>query len=346
MSTIRGEKKLGFFTRVLDQVGSGDRLRLALEQIVHAESFGYDSAWVAQHHFNPHEGGLPSPFVFLSHVAAHTQRIRLGTGIVTLPLENAVRVAEDAAVFDLLSGGRLELGVGSGGTPSAFATFGRNPADRSRDFAAGLRVLRQALAGEPLGRNRNRLSPPAPRLAEAIWQATFSPAGGTRAGRAGDGLLLSRTQQRSPRTPNLTLAEIQGPIVDAYLEALPAGVSPRISGARTVFVADDRRTALRFAEAGLRRAAAQFRAAGQIVLGDTLPELIAEFDVHLGTPEEVTASLSADPILERATDLVFQVHSVDPPHEYILRSIELIATQVAPALGWAPAIGSPAPALS
>jgi hypothetical protein len=62
--------------------------------------------------------------------------------------------------------------------------------------------------------------------------------------------------------------------------------------------------------------------------------LIKAFDVHVGTPADVIASLRADTALSRVTDLVFQVHSIDPPHAYILRSLELIAAEVAPALGW------------
>ncbi|MNE77801.1 hypothetical protein D3C80_1741510 [compost metagenome] len=77
-------------------------------------------------------------------------------------------------------------------------------------------------------------------------------------------------------------------------------------------------------------------AAGHKPTGNSLAELIAAFDVHVGTPEDVIESLSADTTLDRVTDLVFQVHSIDPPHPLILRSIELIATRVAPALGWAP----------
>jgi hypothetical protein len=112
--------RLGFFTRLLDQADAAERYRLATAQIIHAERCGYDSAWVAQHHFHEDEGGLPAPFVFLSHVAARTTRIRLGTGIVTLPLELPVRVAEDAAVLDLMCGGRLEVGIGPGGNLSAY----------------------------------------------------------------------------------------------------------------------------------------------------------------------------------------------------------------------------------
>jgi len=103
-------KRLGFFTRVLDDVSASERYRLATEQIVRAEVLGFASAWVAQHHFNADEGGLPAPFVFLAQVAARTSRIRLGSGVVTLPLEDPVRVAEDAAVLDLMSCGRLRGG--------------------------------------------------------------------------------------------------------------------------------------------------------------------------------------------------------------------------------------------
>ena len=115
--------RLGFFTRLLDQADAAERYRLATAQIIHAERCGFDSAWVAQHHFHEDEGGLPAPFVFLSQVATRTTRIRLGTGIVTLPLELPVRVAEDAAVLDLMCGGRLEVGIGPGGNLSAWTVI-------------------------------------------------------------------------------------------------------------------------------------------------------------------------------------------------------------------------------
>src|ERR1700727_1715756 len=176
-----GPRRLGFFTRLLDQTTAGERYRLASEQIVHAEQQGFDSAWVAQHHFDGDEGGLPAPFVFLAHVAAFTSRIRLGTGIVTLPLDEPVRVAEDAAVFDLVSNMRLELGLASGGTPSAFAGFGRDSAERAAIFDRHMATVRDALAGKPLG-GGNRLYPEASTLFDRIWQATFSVNGGKRAG--------------------------------------------------------------------------------------------------------------------------------------------------------------------
>ncbi len=326
-------KRLGFFTRLLDEAPPAERYRLATEQIVQAEKCGLDSAWIAQHHFHEHEGGLPAPFAFLGFVAAETSRIRLGTGIVTLPLENAVRVAEDAAVLDLLCNGRFELGVGTGGNPTAFAAFGFDSSQRSDIFARNLDTVRAALAGRPLA-GGDTLYPPGPQLCDRIWQATFSVSGGVRAGKAGDGLLLSRTQPRSKDAPRARLAEIQDPIIDAYLDALPPGCEPRIMASRSVFAADDHETALRLAGIGLRRALPHFLHGGHLPPGETVAEMIKAFDTHVGMPDDVIASLRADITLDRVTDLVFQVHSVDPPHPYILRSIELVAKKVAPVLGW------------
>src|SRR5277367_5642883 len=187
-------KRLGFFTRLLDETDAAERYRLATAQIVQAEKSGFDSAWIAQHHFHEAEGGLPAPFVFLAHAAAATTRIRLGTGIVTLPLELPVRVAEDAVVLDLLCGGRLEVGVGPGGNLSAYKAFGLDSAERTALLIQYHRVLLDAWAGRPLP-GGDRLYPPNPSLVDRVWQATFTVEGARRAGAVGDGLMLSRTHK-------------------------------------------------------------------------------------------------------------------------------------------------------
>ncbi|HEX2316012.1 MAG TPA: LLM class flavin-dependent oxidoreductase [Thermomonospora sp.] len=107
------------------------------------EELGFDGIWVAEHHFRDY-GVVPNVFTLLSHLAARTQRLRLGTGIVVLPLHNPVHVAEEAAMVDLLSGGRLQLGVGRGYQSVEFESFGldlaeaRDRFDECLDMIVGL----------------------------------------------------------------------------------------------------------------------------------------------------------------------------------------------------------------
>lgn len=327
--STRGGARLGFFTRLLDAGTDGQRYRAALEQVRAAEKLGFASLWVAQHHFDRDEGGLPSPFPFLAAAAVQTDHIALGTGIVTLPIDDPVRVAEDAAFVDALSAGRVQLGIGTGGTPSSFAAFRRSSDDRREIQAEHVSVLRDAFAGRGIRDTELRLNPPAPHLGSRLWQATFSVDGGRRAGREGDGLLLSRTQ---PREPGQALHDVQLPIIEAYLAALPSGVEPRILASRTAVVVDaaDLDETWRGAERGIRRLTRTFLRRDDS--GD-LRDLARASDTHLGTVDEVVASLTADLTLARATDVAFQVHSVDPAHEVTLRSLELLATEVAPRIG-------------
>jgi putative FMN-dependent luciferase-like monooxygenase len=336
MPPTKPKQRLGFFTRVLDQVPPAERYRLANAQIAHAEALGFDTAWVAQHHFHEPEGGVPAPLIFLAQVAARTSRIRLGTAIITLPLELPIRVAEDASVLDIMSGGRLEVGVAPGGNLSMYTAFGLDSNDRHALMVHHLDLMRDAWTGRPLP-GGDSLYPVNPGLADRIWQATFNVDGAQRAGRAGDGLMLSRNQPRERGPGRLTLDQIQNPLIDAYLEALPPGREPRILASRTVFVADDRKEALQFCEAGFRVYGARRAGLRRMPAGASVEEAIAALDIHTGVPEEVIASLQADTALARATDWSVQVHSIDPPHPYILRSIELMAQVVAPALGWQPA---------
>src|ERR1700739_3820597 len=213
--TMITPKLLGFFTRLLDQVDPAERYRLATAQIMHAERCGFDSAWVAQHHFHEDEGGLPAPFVFLSQIAARTTRIRLGTGIVTLPLELPVRVAEDAAVLDLMCGGRLEVGIGPGGNLSAYDAFGLDSTERTALLVRHHHVLVEAWSGRALP-GGDRLYPPNSGLADRIWQATFNIEGARRAGAAGDGLMLSRTQPRPAGKAPPALPPLQDPVIYGF----------------------------------------------------------------------------------------------------------------------------------
>jgi alkanesulfonate monooxygenase SsuD/methylene tetrahydromethanopterin reductase-like flavin-dependent oxidoreductase (luciferase family) len=108
------------------------------KQVVRADELGYDYAWLAEHHFSNEYGIMPDVFVYGGYLTALTKNIKIGTAVVTLPLANPLRVAENAAFLDILSGGRFVLGLGSGYREYEFDGFGI-------DFAARRDIQEEAL---------------------------------------------------------------------------------------------------------------------------------------------------------------------------------------------------------
>jgi natural product biosynthesis luciferase-like monooxygenase protein len=95
-----------------------------LEQIDAAENLGFDSLWITEHHFRHFGGMMPSPSVILAAAAQRTRRLRLGCAVSILPMHNPLRIAEEFAMVDLLSNGRLNFGAGRGMHPTEYAVFG------------------------------------------------------------------------------------------------------------------------------------------------------------------------------------------------------------------------------
>lgn len=118
-----------------------------LGQGTFAEELGYHTFFLAEHHFHEY-GVVPNPAVLLSNLAARTKRLRLGTSISVLPFRKPIQVAEDYAMLDVLSNGRLALGVGSGYLQHEFAGFGIDPGEKRDRFEESLMLLERLLGGE------------------------------------------------------------------------------------------------------------------------------------------------------------------------------------------------------
>ena len=118
-----------------------------LEQVEAAEELGYDSFWIAEHHFHEY-GAIPSPPVWMAAAAGRTRRIRLGVAVSVLPFRNPLLVAEEYAMVDVLSGGRLNFGAGSGYLKHEFEGFGVSPEEKRERFDEALAIIRKAWTGE------------------------------------------------------------------------------------------------------------------------------------------------------------------------------------------------------
>lgn len=118
-----------------------------LDEVSYAEELGFDSVWLPEHHFSVY-GMLGDTLTMAAAISQRTTRIKIGTAVLTLPLNHPVRVAEQAALVDVLSSGRLLLGLGRAYQPPEFAGFGV-PAEQSRAmFEEGLEIIRRVFTEE------------------------------------------------------------------------------------------------------------------------------------------------------------------------------------------------------
>jgi alkanesulfonate monooxygenase SsuD/methylene tetrahydromethanopterin reductase-like flavin-dependent oxidoreductase (luciferase family) len=128
-----------------------DRLyREILDQIAWGENNGFDDVWLSEHHFIE-DGYLPSILPAAAAIAARTNRIRIVSGVLLMPFHNPIRLAEDIATVDIISGGRFELGVGIGFKREEFQGFGVSSKERGARTDQSLEIIRRA----PCGRNHH-----------------------------------------------------------------------------------------------------------------------------------------------------------------------------------------------
>src|SRR5947209_8076637 len=168
--------------RAPDPASSAQGLFDFVETNVEAEALGYHSSFVTEHHFTG-IGQISAPLTLLTFIAARTTRLRLGTAIQVLPWHNPVLLAEQVATLDLLSGGRLDLGVGKGYRHSEFAGFAMPPEEAEPRFEEVLDVLVRALASDARFSHRGRFfrfddvvvePPPQQRPHPPLWLAASS----------------------------------------------------------------------------------------------------------------------------------------------------------------------------
>jgi hypothetical protein len=170
--------------------------RNELALIEEAERLGYDTIWLTEHHFAD-DGYSPSIIPIAAAVAARTERVRIGFNLLLLPLHDAVRMAEDIATLDVLSGGRIDVGLGQGYARHEFEGFGVDRADRLGLFREGLDVLKGlwtsdtfSYSGKHYNIKQARLSPkPVQQPMPPLWIGATSEPGVRRAGLRGTNLL-------------------------------------------------------------------------------------------------------------------------------------------------------------
>ncbi len=182
-----------------DRVDGAGGLRRVVDQAVYGEELGFDSYWLAEHHFHSFGGTLSSPPVIGAAIAQRTEKIRIGTAVTLLPYHNPLRIAEDYATLDCLSGGRLDFGIGHGFIKWESLTLG-TPLEELRDrFKEHLDIVLKAWTepkfsheGKFYRFNNVELLPrPAQKPYPTVWMGATSTAESFEfAGRSGFHMML------------------------------------------------------------------------------------------------------------------------------------------------------------
>lgn len=198
--------KLGLFLDLRNPADSGvswpDHYAHWLDRIEHADELGAGEVWLSEHHFYD-DGYLPQPLTFAAAIAARTRNIRIGTSVYLLALRNAIQAAEEIAVVDILSNGRLDLGIGVGYRPIEFSAFGLDPSRRYQVLEERVIEVRDLWAS-------GQVTPRPVQTPLPFWGGFFGPRGARLSGRLGMGLIAHTSAARELMTPYTAALEKHG----------------------------------------------------------------------------------------------------------------------------------------
>jgi len=296
----------------------------ALDLVVEAERLGAASVWFSEHHLFS-DGYLPQPLTFAAAAAARTSRVRIGTAVLVAALRPAALVAEEAAVIDQLSGGRLELGIGAGYSVPEYELYNADITKRYGLTDAAVGEIRRLL-------DDGIVTPPAAQNPFPIWLGYQGPQGAKRAGRLGVGLL-----------------SLDRALLDPYREGLVEGghdsATARTGGMLDIIVADDPEAAFERILPHYAHQLNSYRAAAVAGSGRDAPKEITVEKLRSGAAQtgqipglRVLTPSDAVNAIREATDgspvehVYLWASVAGMPDDLVERHVELTCTQVAPNL--------------
>ena len=316
-----------------------DALLQSIDLAVAAEELGIDGAYVRVHHFAPQ---LASPFPLLAAIGARTTRIEMGTAVIDMRYENPFSMAENAAAADLISNGRLQLGISRGSPEPAlrgYESFGHVPdvgstdADLARSHAE---LFRAAIGGAGVARANPQMTgtdgalaiqPQSPGLSDRIWWGSGTRESAVWVAEQGMNLMSSTLLTEDTGVP---FHELQAEQIRLYREAWTSAgwdPQPRVSVSRSILpiVSDlDREY---FGGMGSRERSDQV---GHLDGG------LARFGKsYVGEPEAIVNEIAKDTAVQEADTVLLTI-----PNQlgvaYNTHLLETIATHIGPAIGWSP----------
>jgi alkanesulfonate monooxygenase SsuD/methylene tetrahydromethanopterin reductase-like flavin-dependent oxidoreductase (luciferase family) len=329
-------EKLGFLTiGLFDRQDPGPGHQVTLEIIELGERLGFDSAWVRHRHL---QYGISSPVAVLAAASQRTSRIALGTAVIPLGWENPLRLAEDLATVDILSGGRLNPGF-SVGPPRYWADvraalypdtwehedFSYERVARLLRFVAG-DTAATLPAREGFEQFSARVEPHAPGLRSRMWYGGASLASARWAGENGVNLLTSSVVRAEESED---FAAVQLSHIRAFRAAHPDGAKARVSQGLVVIPTDSASPAQR------AKYAAYVAARTPRTAAPAGPERMMFARDIIGTSAEIAAELYAHAAFREVTEVAFAL-PFSFEHEDYVQILTDMATRLGPLLGWAP----------